>query len=178
MFHYSIPYRGWQGSSEEVKGKVDPLVKSRWLADGRCYAPWQYTDAALMESSDGSLTVPSACVKEQLHHIPKNWTYDEAIPDRSRHRMVANSWHAGVARFLFMLLLGLTAPADGSPSPHCHAPRVSTLQWMAQQMSAVAPNIGPGQWRGTHLHTTSLWRASSLGIVQLGNSPTAEACRP
>ena len=143
------PAEAGRAAPRKMKGKVDPLVKSRWLADGRCYAPWQYAETALMESRDGSLSVPSARVKEQLHHIPRDWTLDEAIPDRSRHRMVANSWHAGVARFLLMLLLGLTTPTDGSPSPHCHAPRVSTLQWMAQQMSAMELSIGPGQWRGT-----------------------------
>ena len=99
---HRLPQNG-RAAPRSMKGKFDPLVKSRWLSDGRCYAPWQYNNPALMKTPTETLVTPPAFVKEQLHHLPAGWTEDPNIPDRSRHRMIANSWHAGVARFLFML---------------------------------------------------------------------------
>ena len=102
-FTTPAPTEAGRAAPRSMKGKLDPLVKSRWLSDGRCYAPWQYNNPALMKTPTETLVTPPAFVKEQLHHLPAGWTEDPNIPDRSRHRMIANSWHAGVARFLFML---------------------------------------------------------------------------
>ena len=63
--------------------------------------------------------------------------------------MIANSWHAGVARFLFMLLLGMVAKTEGKPNPHNHSPKMSTIQWMANETSCYPPSVGPGSWRST-----------------------------
>ena len=102
-----------------------------------------------MKTPTETLVTPPAFVKEQLHHLPIGWTEDPNVPDRSRRRMIANSWHAGVARFLFMLLLGLVAKTEGTPSPHNHAPKMSTIQWMANETLCYPPSVGPGSWRST-----------------------------
>ena len=44
-----------RAAPRSMKGKLDPLVKSRWLSDGRCYAPWQYTNQALMKTPTETL---------------------------------------------------------------------------------------------------------------------------
>ena len=148
-FTTPAPTEAGRAAPRSMKGKLDPLVKSRWLSDGRCYAPWQYNNNALMKTPTETLVTPPAFVKEQLHHLPMGWTEDPNIPDRSRHRMIANSWHAGVARFLFMLLLGMVAKTEGKPNPHNHSPKMSTLQWMANETSCYPPSVGPGSWRST-----------------------------
>ena len=148
-FTTPAPTEAGRAAPRSMKGKLDPLVKSRWLSDGRCYAPWQYNNQALMKTPTETLVTPPAFVKEQLHHLPVGWTEDPNIPDRSRHRMIANSWHAGVARFLFMLLLGMVAKTEGKPNPHNHSPKMSTIQWMANETSCYPPSVGPGSWRST-----------------------------
>ena len=148
-FTTPAPTEAGRAAPRSMKGKLDPLVKSRWLSDGRCYAPWQYNNNALMKTPTETLVTPPAFVKEQLHHLPVGWTEDPNIPDRSRHRMIANSWHAGVARFLFMLLLGMVAKTEGKPNPHNHSPKMSTIQWMANETSCYPPSVGPGSWRST-----------------------------
>ena len=91
-----------------------------------------------MVDQAGQLQVPTASVKEQIHGFPEDWTLHDNVPERSRHRMVANSWHVGVARFLMMLLCGATQPVDGFSIAIPTSPRQSTLQWMVDEDIYVA----------------------------------------
>lgn len=98
-----------------------------------------------MIDSSGQLQVPTAKIKEQIHGFPEDWTSHEQVPERSRHRMIANSWHVGVAQFLMMLLFGSTTAADGFSTIPA-SPRQSTLQWMVDMSKLYPPHMGPGQW--------------------------------
>ena len=146
-FTTPAPTSAGRSAPRKTRGKVDPLVKARWLADGRCFAPWQYHENALMVDQAGQLQVPTASVKEQVHGFPEDWTLHDNVPERSRHRMVANSWHVGVARFLMMLLCGATQPVDGFTISIPTSPRQSTLQWMVEMTSHYPAHMGPGQWK-------------------------------
>ena len=67
------------------------------------FAPWQYTEEAMLHDDQGQMHVPSPDVKEQFHQLPKGYTSISCVPERSRHRMLANGWHLGSARFIMML---------------------------------------------------------------------------
>ena len=145
-FTTPAPTAAGRAAPRKTRGRVDPLVKARWLADGRCFAPWQYHENALMVDGSGQLQVPTASVKEQIHGFPEDWTLHDNVPERSRHRMVANSWHVGVAKFLLLLLFGTTVPAEGSTVEIPAAPRQSTVQWMISLATRHPAHMGPGQW--------------------------------
>lgn len=49
--------------------------------------------------------VTPASVKERLHGYPKDYTKVKGVTEQSRHRMMANSWHLQVAKFLMVLIL-------------------------------------------------------------------------
>ena len=69
-------------------------------------------------------------VKEALHGIPAGYTDLGDGDERSRHRMIANGWHWGVARRLLAMLMALTLaqPVEASVPA---APRTTTVAWMA-----------------------------------------------
>eukprot|EP00438_Fugacium_kawagutii_P035819 Skav235285 [mRNA] locus=scaffold874:522184:536384:- [translate_table: standard] len=90
---------------KKLRGRVDGAVRQRWLRDGRTYAPWHYAEGAMLRADDGSLHTPSAEIKEQLHGFPLGYTDVPEVPTRARHRMLANSWHVGIARFILLCLL-------------------------------------------------------------------------
>lgn len=100
----------------------------------------------LMVDGSGQLQVPTASIKEQIHGFCEDWTLHDNVPERSRHRMVANSWHVGVAKFLLMLLFGTTLPVEGITMEIPAAPRQSTLQWMIAMTTRHPAHMGPGQW--------------------------------
>ena len=97
------PSASGRAAPKRMKGKLDPYTKTRWLEDHRTYAPWQYEPHALLHDDQANMQVPTAECKEQLHMLPKGYTAIDGVHDRSRHRVLANGWHCGVARFLFSL---------------------------------------------------------------------------
>jgi hypothetical protein len=44
-------------------------------------------------------------VKEQLHNFPRGFTKVEGVSHRSRHRMMANSWHLSSASVMLAFML-------------------------------------------------------------------------
>ena len=143
-FTTPAPDESGRPAPKKMRGNLDPEQKSRWMNDQRHFAPWQYANEAMMIGTDGSRSVPSADVKDQCHMFTEGYTGVHPVTERSRHRMIANSWHLGSARFMMMLVLQavVTLPT-ASPVP---APRVSSLQFMAQFCSSYEPQIGPGSW--------------------------------
>ena len=53
-----------------------------------------------MHDAAGKLQIIPADVKEKLHHLPPGYTQASFLDDTTRHRMLANCWHWGVARRL------------------------------------------------------------------------------
>ena len=90
---------------KRMKGKLSASVKSKWLEGNRQYAPWMYENHALVYEANGSGQLLPAELKEQLHHYPSGFTRHEKVSPRDRHRLLGNSWHLGVARFMLALVL-------------------------------------------------------------------------
>ena len=57
--------------------------------------------------------IPLSEVKEQLHHIPPGYTAKAGADAKTRHRMVGNGWHWGVASRLLGLLVMTTWAKPG-----------------------------------------------------------------
>ena len=73
-------------------------------------------------------------IKEQLHHIPKGYTAVEGVDDRTRHRLIGNGWHWGVARKLLTLVVAATMTPTGANMEITTPPKQSTLQWVVGQL--------------------------------------------
>ena len=68
---------------------------------------------------NNTLHLPTATMKEELHHIPAGWTAVKDTDDHHRHKAVANAWHVGIATILLALLLAtpITPAAAAVPAP-------------------------------------------------------------
>ena len=55
---------------KRARQKLSEATKARWAADSRRFAPWHYTEEAMMTDKAGKLHVVPAPVRERLHHIP------------------------------------------------------------------------------------------------------------
>ena len=144
-FTTPAPSEEGRPAPKKLKGRIDPETKSRWLSDQRAFAPWQYSPEALMHSEDGLMHVPTPEVKEQLHMLPKGYTEAPGVAERSRHRLLANGWHTGVARLILYLVVTSLQQAQVAALPN--VPRLTTLQWVVQQLSGWTPHVGPNGWK-------------------------------
>ena len=97
------------------KLKTCEEAKQRWLNDNRQFAPWQYADHAMMYRGGEPEVIPPH-IKEQLHNFSRGWTKVEGVAHRSRHRMIANSWHMSVAIVILAMALQVTQ-ARACPLP-------------------------------------------------------------
>ncbi|CAE7257954.1 unnamed protein product [Symbiodinium sp. CCMP2592] len=52
----------------------EPGARARWLADSRQFAPWHYTEEAMLHDEAGRLHNIPVGVKEALHHMPGGYT--------------------------------------------------------------------------------------------------------
>lgn len=89
---------------KRTRGKIASDTRPRWLEGGRQWAPWRYDVDALLTDPEGNLVVPTVEIKECLHQLPRGRTNVDGISSRSRHRMLGNSWHVGVAQFLILFV--------------------------------------------------------------------------
>ena len=99
---------------KRMRGQIAPLVRQRWLEHQKQYAPWVYQDHALVFEESGSWQVLPAEVKEQLHHYPPGMTSAPHVKPTNRHRLLGNSWHLGIARYLLALVLLSFVQGSGS----------------------------------------------------------------
>ena len=127
---------------KRARGKIPEPARARWLADCRQFAPWHYAEEAMLHDEAGRLHNIPANVKEALHEIPAGYTDLGDGDERSRHRLVANGWHWGVARRLLAMLMALTVarPAEASVPA---APRTTTVSWMAAQFGGGPLDMSP-----------------------------------
>ena len=140
----------------KMRGRLAPEVKSRWLQDQRCYAPWHYNDTAMLRTQEGDLVTPPAFLKEQLQGLPVGFTSHENIAERSRHRVLANAWHFQVAKFLMLLLL----QHRGTMASPCPMPRTNALQFVLSVASTDPPLLGANTWAScgsTKVPTHNMW---------------------
>ncbi|CAE7942077.1 unnamed protein product [Symbiodinium sp. KB8] len=93
-----------------MRGPLDPEVKRRWLENHRQYAPWHYSSHAMVVAKTGERMTLPAELKEQCHHFHVGATRLQNISPRDRHKMLGNSWHIGVIKFILWLTLASLAP--------------------------------------------------------------------
>lgn len=127
---------------KKLRGRIGHAVKQRWLEDSRCYAPWHYVDNAMLRAPTGQLVAPTAEIKEQLHGFPSGFTALPDMPSRLRHKMLANSWRVGLARFVMLCVLRQCG-AFGHPAP---TPRRSALQVVMDFASVEETYVGASLW--------------------------------
>ena len=70
-------------------------------------------------SPQKKLEVLPPFLKEQAHHLPADFTKHETCTDRDRRRLLGNSWHKGIASFLFRIVLehGMFVVEDPGKAP-------------------------------------------------------------
>ena len=88
-------------------------------------------------------------VKEQLHHIPPGYTAKAGADAKTRHRMVGNGWHWGVAS----RLLGLVMTTWAKPGHYSLAVPVldSSGLGLRAPPQANSSGLGRGPRRGQPL---------------------------
>ncbi|CAE7317206.1 unnamed protein product [Symbiodinium sp. CCMP2456] len=81
----------------------------------------------------------------KLHHIPTRftkWAGAAELDDRTRHRLIGNGWHWGVARHLLLILVVATSWTQSQAAP-AGPPRTSTIDWVASLWRHGGPIMGP-----------------------------------
>ncbi|CAE7894086.1 unnamed protein product, partial [Symbiodinium necroappetens] len=117
------------------------------VAQGRKLMPCATTPAptdAMLQDSRGLLHLPPPDVKEQLHHIPAGYTAKAGADTKTRHRMVGNGWHWGVAaRLLGILVMATWAKPVASGRAPSALPRQGTIPWLSQVWSRNGWDFSP-----------------------------------
>ena len=141
---------------KKLKGKMDPECRSRWLNDGRRFAPWHYDKNSMLQK-EGEMIIPWADHKDQLHGFVKGYTGVTGASEHDRHRLLGNSWHLQVARFVLMILLQHCGTSEAFPMS---TPRETALQFVCNLARAEDPALGthpPFQDYATHRTADDLW---------------------
>ena len=159
-----------------TRGKMTADVRARWLADRRRFAPWHYRKEAMLTDGQGRLQIPTPDIKEQLHHIPKGYTAVEGIDDRTRHRLIGNGWHWGVARKLLTLVVAAMMTPTGASMEIATPPKQSTLQWVVGQPCNRGPNGTKDHWYRTISVRRSTGRRHSRYHIRPATDQTSN-CR-
>ena len=109
-FTTPAPTESGRSAPKRMKAHIDSATRQRWLDDSRNFAPWHYQK---------KLEVLPPFLKEQAHHLPADFTKYETCTDRDWHRLLGNSWHKGVASFLFRIVLehGMFVVEDPGKAP-------------------------------------------------------------
>ena len=130
---------------KKTRGKVDSSTRQRWLEGGRQWAPWHYDREAMLSTADDELVLPPIALKELLHHLPQGHTTTGRTELRTRHRMMGNSWHVGVAQFLLFFILSSCRASVGCEvqQPIPHPPQMSALQFLVSMAQSEDPAMGP-----------------------------------
>eukprot|EP00435_Cladocopium_sp_Y103_P059759 s29_g21.t1 len=137
------PTEAGRAAPRSQKGRMGSATYHRWISDNRQYAPWHYEEKCLMQDPSGKLSIPPIETKESLHHIPVGYT--AGMPDKQRHKAVANSWHVGVASLLIWLLLMQAQSTPAAASTVVPKPMASTP---FQAIDMLAHWWGPDQHPG------------------------------
>ena len=103
---FTTPSPDSQGRASPAKNRLrtSEAARQRWLADNRQFAPRHDNDHAMAWMGEEAVVIPPD-VKEQLHNFPRGFTKVEGVSHRSRHRMMANSWHLSSASVMLAFML-------------------------------------------------------------------------
>ncbi|CAE7666505.1 rlmN1 [Symbiodinium sp. CCMP2592] len=83
---------------KKMKSKIDSATRQRWLEGHRQWGPWNYEPQNMLTDSRDCYHLLPAETKEGLHHLDIGITVSPHITEKDRHRLLGNSWHAGVAQ--------------------------------------------------------------------------------
>ena len=56
------------------------------------------------------------------------------LDDRTRHRLIGNGWHWGVARRLLLILVAFTTTGRATAEQPRPPPHLTTIQWVIDQL--------------------------------------------
>ncbi|CAE7156089.1 unnamed protein product, partial [Symbiodinium necroappetens] len=101
------------------RGKISSEATQRWLADKRRYAPWHYESGVMMMD---------------------RWS--ASLPDHARHKAIANGWHAGAARLMFIMAVFAATPP--TPAAELNPLGGTPLDITAALWQGKSPLLGPG----------------------------------
>eukprot|EP00971_Amphidinium_carterae_P137238 2719360-Amphidinium_carterae.1 len=111
---------------------------------------------------DGQLRTFTAAEKELHDGRPRHHTLHDLVHDTALHRIIANGWHLGVAKFVLAVVMGqVLGIALVGASPAVAVPAVALLA-IAGHPSTIPDSLDP--WIGLSAPGSSSWRiiASSL----------------
>ena len=161
---------------KKLRGKMEPDCRERWMADSRRFAPWHYHQHALLWKGE-EYTVPWACHKDQLQGFEKNYTAVGDTSEHDRHRLLGNSWHLQVAKFLLLILL-TNCPLNAEAIPT--QPKETSLQFVCRLAQHEPPALGttsPFPSSAAHRSADDMWdhwRVSSNCVHPILAPPTLE----
>ena len=124
------------------RGKLDSATRQRWLQGNRQFAPWQYSEHAMVEKQ-GEMPIH---LKEQLHEYPVDFTACDGVSERARHRMLANSWHVRVTIFWLALVLQSAFSTASPVVPVAIPPQTGAIDHMLALGNKTMAMPGPGGW--------------------------------
>ena len=134
-FTTPAPTESGGSAPKKMKTQSDSATRQRWLDDSRTFVPWHYQQAAMVSSPQGRLEVLPPFLTEQARHLPVDFSKHDLCTDRDRRRLLGNSWHKGVASFLFKIVLehGVFVVEDPGAQPsdpsQCSSVR-ETFAWV------------------------------------------------
>ena len=159
--------------TDDGRAKPRSTRGRRWMEGGRQFAPWHYTVEAMLQDFKGVLHIPPPELKEQLHHIPGGYTAKPGADVKTRHRMVGNGWHWGVAS----RLLGARARSQfwarggGASRPHHDQSHKSWARaWTRRAIGWPRP-VCSTRWsagRPWNRHWKPSWSAHQAGRSRTG----------
>ena len=112
------------------------------MEDNQRFAPWQYSDEAMLRDDNGTFHVPSPEAKEQFHQLPLGYTKTDKTTERGRRRMMANGWRFGSAKFMMLLVIQTIMNLKCTALPL--QPTRSAIHRVTDALTNFPPAIGPG----------------------------------
>ena len=111
-----------RAAPRSYEGKASSDTQSRWISDGRKYAPWRYESRNMWSDTAGRKCMATPRIKEQLHHVPVDWTQS-----LSEHKIETQSIGERLARrsrqAVFHLQPVLRQPRQGRTPTRTLRPR-------------------------------------------------------
>ena len=117
---------------------VDNETWTRWEQHHRQFPPWQYRPEYLTKHHTGEWQPVTPLQRERMMGFPDNYTNQPPADDRTRNRMLGNTWHLPTAIWLLFLIL-LSTKVQAIP----RTVQYTNLDKMANIWKATATTWGP-----------------------------------
>ena len=141
---------GGRNAPEGSLQKCSEGAMLRWRGDLRRFAPWHYEPHAMMSAAtQHCVNMPATVMEVFFTGFQPRFTAggkdadmkSVTVPPTSRHRMLANTWHVGVAQaVLYMFLVLALVPSVKAAPPIPPQPRLTCLHRITAWCDAT-PNL-------------------------------------